>query len=197
MTPLPRAFGCMHGFSLIEVLIALFVLAIGVIGATSLQASALQTAQDSRNQTAALQLATEMAQHLRALEQSGSTAGADVVNFKLDFPSSSLLSAPAPDCYQNACAAAEFHAHYLSEWLFRLAQELPEARVKICQDAAPWSASQGSLAWQCTPAFSTGMSAPLVIKIGWRARQRAGLLSTTSGVDGPMVAMPLVLADKH
>ena len=49
-----------HGFSLIEVLISVFVLAVGVIGAAGMQLTALRTTQQSVFQTKALHLATEM-----------------------------------------------------------------------------------------------------------------------------------------
>lgn len=193
---------CAAGFSLVEVLMALLVLAIGVIGSAGLQATALQTAQDSSYQTAALQLAAEMAQHLRALEQADSLPGLGASGFVLDFPSSASNSAlpVAAGCYQSACTTADLHALYLSEWLYRLDQALPEARVKICQDAAPWDAMHASLDWQCTASLSTEVMAMTVIKIGWQARQRAGLLvsgqSQRQGF-GPMVVVPVAMGGEE
>ncbi len=201
MTLTRQVTSCACGFSLVEVLIALFVLAIGVIGSTGLQATALQTAQDSTYQTVALQLAAEMAQHLRALEQSASPAAPSSSGFQLDFqsnaPSRALPSAAG--CYQSACTTSDLHTFYLSEWLYRLDQALPEARVRICQDAAPWNVTHASLDWHCTASLSTEVVAATVIKIGWQGRQRAGLLasgwSQRQGF-GPMVVVPVALGDK-
>src|SRR5690606_29049477 len=55
-----------NGFSLIEVLVAVFVLAVGVIGAAGMQLAALRTSQQSSFQTRALHLAAEMADVMRA-----------------------------------------------------------------------------------------------------------------------------------
>src|SRR5690606_15894095 len=55
-----------NGFSLIEVLVAVFVLAVGVIGAAGMQLAALRTTQQSSFQTRALHLAAEMADYMRA-----------------------------------------------------------------------------------------------------------------------------------
>ncbi len=198
MTLLRQVTRCACGFSLVEVLIALFVLAIGVIGSTGLQATALQTAQDSSYQTAALQLATEMAQHLRALEQVASPTASTFSGFQLDFQSntpSRALPATA-GCYQSTCTTSDLHTLYLSDWLYRLDQALPAARLRVCQDAAPWNVTQSSLDWHCTASLSTEVTAPTVIKIGWQARQRAGLLSSghlqRQGF-GPMVVVPVAL----
>ena len=160
MTLTRQVTSCACGFSLVEVLIALFVLAIGVIGSTGLQATALQTAQDSTYQNVA-------------------PAAPSSSGFQLDFqsnaPSRALPSAAG--CYQSACTTSDLHTFYLSEWLYRLDQALPEARVRICQDAAPWNVTHASLDWHCTASLSTEVVAATVIKIGWQGRQRAGLLA--------------------
>src|SRR5690242_4814137 len=54
------------GFALTEVLVAVLVLALGVIGAAGMQLSALRAHQQSGMQTAAIELATEMADKMRA-----------------------------------------------------------------------------------------------------------------------------------
>lgn len=198
MTPAPHALACVRGFSLVEVLIALFVMAVGVIGSTSLQGTALQTAQESSYQTAALQLATEMAQHLRALEQAAFLESAADVAFDFHSGSPDPALLPTQGCYQSACAASDFHALYLREWLHRLDQALPEARAKICQDAAPWNTARDSLDWGCTAGLAAEVVAPTVIKIGWRARQRAGLLASEQAqrlMFGPMIVVPVALGD--
>jgi prepilin-type N-terminal cleavage/methylation domain-containing protein len=54
------------GFSLVEVLIAVFVLALGVIGAAGLQLAAVRTSQQSGYQTIAVELANELADKMRS-----------------------------------------------------------------------------------------------------------------------------------
>jgi len=55
-----------NGFSLIEVLIAVFVLALGVIGVAGMQLTAMRTSQQSAFQTTAVELPAEMADKMRA-----------------------------------------------------------------------------------------------------------------------------------
>ena len=50
----------------------------------------------------------------------------------------------------------------MTEWLTRVDTELPNARVVICLDAAPFDAT-GLSRWACT----AGADAAMVIKIGW------------------------------
>ena len=55
-----------RGFSLIEVLVSIVVLSIGLLGLASLQISGLRVAQSSFYRAQAAQLATDMADRLRA-----------------------------------------------------------------------------------------------------------------------------------
>ena len=55
-----------EGVTLIEVLVALFVLAIGLLGVVSLQAETLKLSQQSFSSTQALFLANDMAERMRA-----------------------------------------------------------------------------------------------------------------------------------
>ncbi|MBK9246481.1 MAG: type IV pilus modification protein PilV [Burkholderiales bacterium] len=56
----------MQGFSLIEVLVAIVVLSIGLLGLAALQVSGLRVGQSSFYRAQAAQLATDMADRLRA-----------------------------------------------------------------------------------------------------------------------------------
>lgn len=56
----------MKGFSLIEVLVSIVVLSIGLLGLASLQVSGLRVGQSSFYRAQAAQLATDMADRLRA-----------------------------------------------------------------------------------------------------------------------------------
>ena len=55
-----------QGFSLIEVLIAIFVVALGVIGAAGLQLTSIRTSQQSSFKSVAVQLANELADKMRS-----------------------------------------------------------------------------------------------------------------------------------
>ena len=54
------------GFTLIEVLIAMLVLAVGLLGLAALQASSLRNAQSAYNRSLATELAYDLADRMRA-----------------------------------------------------------------------------------------------------------------------------------
>jgi type IV pilus assembly protein PilV len=158
------------GFSLIEVLISILVLALGVIGVAGMQLTALRTSQQSAFQTAALQLASEMADRMRTNDNQAKLADTDNPFLKVDY-SSGTGEPKAPDqlCYANCTpeALAQFDIY---EWEKRLRAALPGGRAVICRDAAPWDAKAGAFTWTCNP--GTGNSGSIVIKLGWRAKGR-------------------------
>ncbi len=101
------------GVSLIEVLIALAVLSIGLLGVAGLQSAAKQSNYDAVQRTSASQLAYDYLERVRA----NSAALADYL------PAAPLGGAtqgaePAPNCLSLAttCTPAELAAHDLWEW---------------------------------------------------------------------------------
>lgn len=158
------------GFTLVEVLTSMFVLALGVIGSAGMQLTALRTAQQSAFQTAALQLASEMADKMRA---NGHQSGLDELNPFLDIDYASATdAAPAPGtlCYAAGCSAEELAKFDIDEWKTRVKAALPGGRVRICRDSNPWDSAAGAFTWGCTPAATGANTAALVIKIGWQGK---------------------------
>lgn len=180
------------GFSLIEVLVAVFVLAVGVIGAAGMQLAALRTSQQSSFQTRALHLAAEMAEVMRA--NIGQMKRADAVNSYLhvDYRPSATAALPAPlvSCYgiDAQCDADELAQFEIAEWLRRLTMALPGARTRICRDAAPWDEGGQRFRWECTAAQGHAI-ASIVIKIGWQERHADGRLLHEDGNDAPGIAL--------
>lgn len=164
------------GFSMIEVLISVFVLALGVIGSAGMQLGALRTTQQSTFQTIALELAAEMADKMRA--NASQMKRADNLFLKVDYRSATDTD-PAPPstlCYGNAggCDAEALARFDIYEWEKRVKANLPGGRALICHDAAPWDGGLGALTWAC--AQPSPDSVGLVIKIGWQAKNPDGSL---------------------
>lgn len=159
------------GFTLIEVLISVFVLALGVIGAAGMQLVAMRTGQQSSLQTVAVQLATEMADNMRQNATEMNKPDSDNP-YLFEYNS----SAADPDsagkfCYGNtACNSAELANFDISEWQARLKAGLPGGRAVICRDETPWDASGGKLAWGCASTIASVNSVPYVVKVGWRGK---------------------------
>lgn len=159
------------GFTLIEVLVALCVLAIGGLGAAAMQLSALRARHQSSLASDAVQLAGSLADSMRA-NRIAMAAGPNPYFLSYDAASEGAPIAAGPPCHAGApCDAvqlAEAQVHQLKQSLHA---HYPGGRVVVCRDAA------AELNWACDEAAA----APIMIKIGWR----------DTGVDRPRVAVAL------
>ncbi|WP_232073166.1 type IV pilus modification protein PilV [Variovorax sp. RA8] len=152
------------GFSLIEVLVALLVLSFGLLGMVGLQAMALQNNREARLQSVAVDLARELAEMMRGNKN---VAMLDASNPYIgDFSSAPLAPATTSSCLSvgSSCANTTLVANAeMTDWLARVGEDLPGARVKICSDTAPYT-GDGLPQWDCTAGATNDL---LVIKIGW------------------------------
>ena len=174
-----------RGFSLIEVLIAVFVVAMGIVGAAGLQLAAIRTSQQSGFQSTAVALANELADKMRA-----SDAQMRLTDAQNPFLSISYNEAadPAPTkpalCYTSSanCNATALANAEIYEWLMRVRDSLPEGRVLVCRDSAPFDTTKKMLTWTCTADPNAGIT----IKIGWKSKNPDGsfVLSGTTAPPG-------------
>jgi type IV pilus assembly protein PilV len=163
-----RSFG---GFTLVEVLVALCVLSLGVLGAAAVQMKAHASRHQSELMSGATQLASALAERMRANPVAMAASDADNPYLQLDYDSSSGAPASPPvACYASAgCPPAALAAFDLYETTRILHDGFPAARLRVCRDAAPWDGPAGTLTWECDAA----LGAPIVIKIGWRGKAQA------------------------
>jgi len=147
------------GFTLAEVLVALFVVALGIAGAAGLQATALRAGREAARLADAVQLAAALAERMRA--NPAAMALADGANPYLQFDFDTAADAPpsAAACYgEHACNADALARFDLMEVAGELAARFPDGRILVCRDAS------GAAAWTC----GAEPGAPVVIKLGWR-----------------------------
>ena len=162
-----------HGFSLIEVMVSVFILTVGVIGALGMHLHALRTAQQSAYQTRALHLGVEMADAMRAnVEQ---MRLADNINpyLQVDYQSSSASThSSSLACYgaNGDCDTQDLARFDIDQLLRHIDTDFPEGRVRICRDASPWNAAEDRFEWDCAAASGALAITPLVIKIGWQEK---------------------------
>ena len=179
------------GFSLIEVLIAIFVLALGVIGAAGLQLTSIRTSQQTNFQTNAVQLANDLADKMRS--NSAQMKLPDASNLFLNMNYNTVTD-PAPTtptlCYGSnaSCTYANLAAADIYEWQVRLRNALPSARVEVCRDSAPFNNTNKTLTWTCT-SDSKSAAAGITIKIGWRTKNPDGSFNDSAGVTPPGFAL--------
>jgi type IV pilus assembly protein PilV len=155
------------GFTLIEVLVALFVLAVGIAGAAATQAAAERTRHDSALMSGAVRLAASLAERMRANPVAMAAGDAANPYSGLDYDASGGPPMPPPAlCFGAAdCSPADLAEHDLYDIRRALYVGFPDGRIRVCRDAGA-GAAPGGLSWDCSP--SAG--APLVIKVGWRRR---------------------------
>ena len=159
------------GFTLIEVLVAILLLAVGILGASAVQLMVLRTRHASALMSGGVQLAGTLADRMRA--NSAAMQAGDAANPYLQFRYDAASDgAPAPAsvmCFgAAACNSAQLAAFDLYETKHALFSDFPHGRLAVCRDATVVSGA-GALAWACAPAAN----APVVIKVGWRDRRDA------------------------
>ncbi len=166
MPEMPTMRAC-AGFTMAEVLVALFVVTLGMLGAAGLQATALRAGRDAARIADGVQLAAALAERMRA--NPAVMALADGANPYLQFDFDAGAEAPpsAAACYgEDACNADALARFDLMEVAGELAARFPGGRMLVCRDA---SAAPG---WTC----GAEPGAPVVIKLGWREGNEAAAL---------------------
>jgi len=94
------------GFSLIEVLVAIIVMSIGILGMLGLQISSMATNQGAYYRSQATILVADMADRMRA----NSSSAASYSSFDSESPPSD------PACSAAGCTSAEMVIHDLRQW---------------------------------------------------------------------------------
>ena len=184
------------GFTLIEVLVAIVVLSFGLLGMVGLQAASLQANRDARLQSTAILLARELAEMMRgnkdvAIRTSNNPyLGEFAIGALVPPTTSSCLNVGATPCPAKEDVARA----QLTEWLGRVNDQLPGARVSICADSAPFGAA-GLPVWACSAPTAGAAPNGVVIKIGWTrpAFRRATSANDASALVSSDVAPSVVL----
>ena len=175
------------GFSLLEVLIAILVLSFGMLAMVGLQAGALHSNREARLQSSAVRYGRELAELMRG-NKTIANMPVDTDNPYLvgNFQGAAPAINPLGGCMAASCDTPKLVATLqMSDWLSRVATELPGTRVVVCFDNAPYD-NLGLPKWGCSgPASGT-----MAIKIGWTqqsldrgAAGTAGAASLTPGLE--------------
>lgn len=158
-----------RGFTLIEVLVAVFVFTVGILGAGAAQLVALQTRHTTALLSSGVRLAGSLADRMRA--NSLQMHAADALNPYLQLRYDAADGAPRPPpvlCFAGSnCSSAQMAAFDLFEIRQAAHAGFPGARLVVCRDSTVWADGPRALTWEC----AGGTGAPVVIKLGWRGRQ--------------------------
>ncbi|MBF0270709.1 MAG: type IV pilus modification protein PilV [Magnetococcales bacterium] len=120
MIPLPdrRA-----GFTLLEVLITLVIVAVGLLGLAKLQLNAIRFTQSAQLRSQALLLGNDILERMRA-NRTMTMNGAYAIAFE-------AIQPVPPDCLTATCTPAQLASHDLNRWKLDLASLLPDGDGEI------------------------------------------------------------------
>jgi type IV pilus assembly protein PilV len=171
--------GAGAGFTLVEVLVALFVVALGIAGAAALQTLAVRAGRDAARLSDATRLARSLAERMRANPRA--LALPDNPYLHLDYDAGGGAPTAPTLCYaETDCDADELARFDVFEVAEAVSASFPGGHVRVCRDAGEPDAT-GVLPWTC----NAEDGAPIVVKLGWRAQ---GDRETGA----PKLMMPLV-----
>jgi type IV pilus assembly protein PilV len=116
------------GFTLLEVLVAVIVLSIGLLGAAGLQAKSQQYSRSAYLNTQATVLAHDMLERMRANPQGL------LLEAAYDDPAATQHSS----CFSlSGCSVAEMAENDMYEWATDIAQKIPGGKAAVCIDSTP------------------------------------------------------------
>ncbi|MGA8786176.1 MAG: type IV pilus modification protein PilV [Polaromonas sp.] len=185
---LPSARRKQSGFSLLEVLIAIIILSIGMLGAVGMQTTAMQSNKEARNQAAATTFARELAEKMRGNHTVAikTTAADNPYIFDATLGASATIATPAVNCFIDGCPTVKDAATWdVADWQGRVKNALPTPRVKVCFDKDPFD-STGKPRWACTDDGDIA-----VLKMSWTRNNTAGTLEFAASTGVPVVVVPL------
>jgi type IV pilus assembly protein PilV len=166
------------GFTLVEVLVALVVVALGIAGAAALQTLAVRAARDAARLSDGTRLTRSLAERMRANPRA--LAPPDHPYLHLDYDAGTGAPTAPALCYADADCDADALARFdVFEVAEAVAANFPGGRIRVCRDAGAPDAA-GVLPWTCEPEDG----APIVVKLGWRAQG-------DTGTGAPKLMMPL------
>lgn len=110
-----------QGFTLIEVLVAIVVLAVGILGLVRLQGTAIQQSTIALQRTQATLLGYDIANRIRANRVEARNGGYD---------SDWGRQASSVDCSVQ-CSTSQLAAHDIGEWLRAIERKLPQGDGQV------------------------------------------------------------------
>ncbi len=141
------------GFTLLEVLITMFVIALALLGTAGLQAYAMKVSQSGQLRTEAVILGLDLLERIEA-----NNPGAIGGNYAVD----PLPTAAPSDCYAVLCTPADLATYDLVQFGTQLGATLPSGTATVARAAA------GANLWTYT------------IQINWVERITRGSTTATT-----------------
>ena len=160
-----HAAGEQQGASLIEVLVAIVVLSIGLLGIAGLQAATTKYKINTWSRSSATQLVSDLSERIRINPDVAGSNFTTGVNSASSYTLSSTWTAHggtpptiAKDCAKAgvACTTTERAAYYMAYWQRRVREALPQGAANVAGDKR--NGFQVTLMWMDTDATDKGKS---------------------------------------
>lgn len=113
-----------RGFTLLEVMVALVIFSVGLLGLAGLQANGMRANKVADLRTMAIIQAHDMAERIRT-----NTAGISAGEY--DNITTGIPSKPGTNCYDSSCNSTEIADWDIFEWQSRLDDDLPSGRGTV------------------------------------------------------------------
>jgi type IV pilus assembly protein PilV len=119
------------GFTMLEVLIAIVVIAFGLLGVAGLQVVALKNNQSASYRLIATTLANDMIDRIK-------TNAVGLIGGDYNQPNPNAYTTQVPDCLKSAgCSPQQLAQNDRFEWATLVAAALPGGRAIVCLDSTP------------------------------------------------------------
>lgn len=130
MLPGNSMMGRQDGFSMLEILVALVIIATALLGTASLQINAMRNSSSSQFRNLAVLLGADMAERIEANKEAAVSGNYAVA-------ATSAVSAAGIDCGLNPCNPFSMAAWDISQWESALtASGLPQVNWSVVQTVA-------------------------------------------------------------
>lgn len=153
-----------RGASLLEVLIAIVIMSFGLLAMGGLTASSIQYGKMAQFQTVAVQLASDLADRMRA-NADGFTNKAgtctDSCYNKVTAYSSSVSAISVPACASSPCSAKDMAAVDMAEWRNSLRLSLPGGDAYVARDTVNTPAVDIWIMW-VDPSLKVGTDTSMI-----------------------------------
>ena len=140
--------GKQSGITMIEVLVAVLILAIGLLGVAGLQSISLKNTADVFFEQQAMSSAQDLTNRIMANQDAASSG---------DYADAPPTAAPSTDCSSTACSSAEMAAWDLWQWNDALTNGFgspPSAAASVTWDSAK-EAYEIAITWDANGAGSS------------------------------------------
>ena len=162
-----HSFSPQSGFTMLEVLISMVIIAFGLLGVAGLQAFALKNNQSAHFRSVATMLASDIADRMRANPNGAVFDGAYNKPDLSSYPTQGVTNCGNT----SGCTSTQLAENDLYEWQLRVKSALPGGEGIICVDSTPNDGVTATSAGHCDNAGVTNY----VVKIWWQDdRTRSG-----------------------